>query len=421
MTASVNGPPMHEPSDAPHASDPNADASGRAADARTPRSAAPAHALAGLAPAEPAPIAPAAAARLSQGAPELTRTLLAILALFALIAGSLWVMSPFIPGLIWATTIVIATWPVLLSVQRLLWGRRMLAVAVMTTAQLLLFAVPLTFAIVIVVDNADTVVGWIKSLSALRLGEPPAWVASVPVVGARAAAYWRELAAGGLDPLLAQVTPYFGTVAGRVLKEAGALGAVGLQLLMTVAISAILYATGERAADAVLRFSRRLAGDRGESTARLAAASIRGVALGVVVTAVAQSVLGGIGLAIVGVKAATLLTALMFLLAIAQIGVLPVLVPAVIWLFWSGDTGWGIFLAIWTAFVGTFDNFLRPWLIKKGANLPLLLIFAGVIGGIVTFGLVGIFIGPVVLAVTYTLLGAWLAERPDTAPPGPPH
>jgi predicted PurR-regulated permease PerM len=405
---------MHEPSDASPAPDPTADPPGRAADARAPSARAVAR------PAAAAPCA-AAAAELPRGAPELTRTLLAILALFALIAGSLWVMSPFIPGLIWATTIVIATWPVLLSVQRLLWGRRMLAVAVMTTAQLLLFAVPLTFAIVTVVDNADTVVGWIKSLTTLRLGEPPAWVASVPIVGARAAAYWRELAAGGLDPLLAQVTPYVGTVAGRVLKEAGALGAVGLQLLMTVAISAILYTTGERAADAVLRFSRRLAGERGESTARLAAASIRGVALGVVVTAVAQSVLGGVGLAIVGVKAATLLTALMFLLAIAQIGVLPVLVPAVIWLFWSGDTGWGIFLAIWTAFVGTFDNFLRPWLIKKGANLPLLLIFAGVIGGIVTFGLVGIFIGPVVLAVTYTLLGAWMAERPDTAPPGPPH
>jgi predicted PurR-regulated permease PerM len=417
VAAPVNGPPMHEPSDAPPAPDPTADPPGRAADARAPS----ARAVARPAAAVPSPIAGGAAAELPRGAPELTRTLLAILALFALIAGSLWVMSPFIPGLIWATTIVIATWPVLLSVQRLLWGRRMLAVAVMTTAQLLLFAVPLTFAIVTVVDNADTVVGWIKSLTTLRLGEPPAWVASVPVVGARAAAYWRELAAGGLDPLLSQVTPYVGTVAGRVLKEAGALGAVGLQLLMTVAISAILYATGERAADAVLRFSRRLAGERGESTARLAAASIRGVALGVVVTAVAQSVLGGVGLAIVGVKAATLLTALMFLLAIAQIGVLPVLVPAVIWLFWSGDTGWGIFLAIWTAFVGTFDNFLRPWLIKKGANLPLLLIFAGVIGGIVTFGLVGIFIGPVVLAVTYTLLGAWMAERSDTAPPGPPH
>jgi predicted PurR-regulated permease PerM len=181
--------------------------------------------------------------------------------------------------------------------------------------------------------------------------------------------------------------------------------------MLTVAISAILYATGETAGQAVLRFARRLASDRGEDTALLAAASIRGVALGVVVTAVAQSVLGGIGLAVVGVPAVALLSAVMFLLAIAQIGVIPVLAPAAIWLFWSGDTGWAIVLAIWTAFVGTMDNFLRPWLIKKGANLPMLLIFAGVVGGLIAFGLVGIFIGPVVLAVTYTLLGAWMDER----------
>jgi predicted PurR-regulated permease PerM len=162
----------------------------------------------------------------------------------------------------------------------------------------------------------------------------------------------------------------------------------------------------------MLRFSRRLAGERGENTARLAAASIRGVALGVVVTAVAQSVLGGIGLAVVGIPAATLLTAVMFLLAIAQIGVIPVLLPAVIWLFWTDNLAWGAGLLAWTAFVGTMDNFLRPWLIQKGANLPLLLIFTGVIGGLVSFGLVGIFIGPVVLAITYTLLGAWMAEQP---------
>ena len=131
--------------------------------------------------------------------------------------------------------------------------------------------------------------------------------------------------------------------------------------------------------------------------------------------------LGGIGLAVVGIPAATLLTAVMFLLAIAQIGVIPVLLPAVIWLFWSGATGWGIVLLVWTVFVGTFDNFLRPWLIQKGANLPLLLIFAGVIGGLIAFGLVGIFIGPVVLAVTYTLLGAWMGERPARPPTLPPH
>ena len=118
--------------------------------------------------------------------------------------------------------------------------------------------------------------------------------------------------------------------------------------------------------------------------------------------------------------AVALLTAVMFLLAIAQVGVIPVLAPAVVWLFWSGDTGWAIVLAIWTAFVGTMDNFLRPWLIKKGANLPMLLIFAGVVGGLIAFGLVGIFIGPVVLAVTYTLLGAWMDERPGRSrtPPG---
>jgi predicted PurR-regulated permease PerM len=282
----------------------------------------------------------------------------------------------------------------------------------MTTALLLLFFVPLSLAIATVVDNADTLVGWFKAASTFRFGEPPSWLASVPIVGARAAAYWRELAASGVEPLIAKVAPYAGTVASRVLREAGVIGAVGLQLLMTVAVSAILYATGETAGSAVLRFSRRLAGHRGETTALLAAASIRGVALGVVVTAVAQSLLGAIGLAVVGVPAVTLLAALMFLLAIAQIGVIPVLLPAVIWLFWSGDTVWAIVLAIWTVFVGTMDNFLRPWLIKKGANLPILLIFVGVVGGLIAFGLVGIFIGPVVLAVTYTLLGAWMDERP---------
>jgi len=357
---------------------------------------------------------------LSMSAPELTRTVLAIIFLIAMIGGSFWVMQPFIPALIWATTIVIATWPLMIAAQRLLWGRRSLAVAVMTTALLLLFFVPLSVAIFTVVDNVDTMTGWFNAVARYRFGEPPAWVSSLPMVGPRAAAYWRELAESGAGPLFAKVAPYAGTLASKVLREAGVIGAIGLQLMLTVAISAILYATGETAGQAVLRFSRRLAGHRGEDTALLAAASIRGVALGVVVTAVAQSVLGGIGLAVVGVPAVALLSAVMFLLAIAQIGVIPVLAPAVIWLFWSGDTGWAIVLAIWTAFVGTMDNFLRPWLIKKGANLPMLLIFAGVVGGLIAFGLVGIFIGPVVLAVTYTLLGAWMDERSGRSrtPPG---
>ncbi len=195
------------------------------------------------------------------------------------------------------------------------------------------------------------------------------------------------------------------------VAEAGNFGLLFLQFLLTVVIAAIMYAGGESAAAWMKRFGQRLAGERGADVVVLAGQAIRGVALGVVVTAVVQSVLGGIGLAIAGVPMAAVLTVLMFMLCIAQLGVFLVLLPAVAWLYWSGDNGWGTFLLVWTLVVGSLDNVLRPYLIKKGADLPLLLIFAGVIGGMITFGLVGIFVGPVVLAVAYTLIDAWVGGR----------
>jgi predicted PurR-regulated permease PerM len=142
----------------------------------------------------------------------------------------------------------------------------------------------------------------------------------------------------------------------------------------------------------------------------LAGQAIRSVALGVVVTALGQSVLGGIGLALAGVPLAAVLTAIMFLLCIAQLGPLPVLVPAVVWLYWSGDSVWGTLLVIWSVLLSTVDSVVRPLLIRMGAHLPLILLLAGVIGGLIAFGLVGIFLGPVVLAVAYTLLLSWMAE-----------
>ena len=147
----------------------------------------------------------------------------------------------------------------------------------------------------------------------------------------------------------------------------------------------------------------------------LAGGAIRGVALGVGVTALVQALLGGLGLALAGVPFAGLLTALMFMLCIAQIGPIPVLLGAAGWALYDNSTGWAIALTVWGMIVGTLDNFLRPVLIRMGADLPLLLIFAGVIGGLLSFGLVGIFVGPVVLAVAYTLLETWMDER--TAPP----
>jgi predicted PurR-regulated permease PerM len=168
----------------------------------------------------------------------------------------------------------------------------------------------------------------------------------------------------------------------------------------------------------VLLCARRIGGDRGESVVILASKAIRGVAIGVVVTALTQAVLGGIGLAVAGVPYAAVFTAAMFMLAVAQIGVGPVMICAVIWLFWKGETGWGTALLVWSVLVMVLDNVLRPMLIKRGVDLPMLLILVGVIGGLIGFGLVGIFVGPIVLAVTYTLVAAWSAEAPRSVSDG---
>ncbi|HAU52675.1 MAG TPA: hypothetical protein DCW66_05745, partial [Sphingobacterium sp.] len=176
--------------------------------------------------------------------------------------------------------------------------------------------------------------------------------------------------------------------------------------------SALLYWRGEQVALGVRHFATRLASTRGDAAMLLAAQAVRAVALGVVVTALVQSVLGGVGLAIAGVPYATLFTVLMLLTCLMQLGPLLVLVPAIVWLYWSGDTTWGTFLLVWSCVVGTMDNVIRPILIRMGADLPLILILSGVIGGLIAFGMIGLFIGPVLLAVSWRLFSAWVHEVP---------
>lgn len=353
---------------------------------------------------------------MKHGPNDLTRVTFAVLALALLTGASLWVLRPFLGPTIWATMVVVATWPLMLRVQGWLGGRRSLAVAVMTLLLLLLFVVPLVMAIFTIVQNADQLVEWGRLATSYRLGPtPPDWVASLPMVGPKLAALWEQAVAAGLDGLLKRLTPYAGNVTKWFVAEVGSVGYLLLQFLMTVVIAGILYASGEEAADQVRRFAQRLAGERGASTVQLAGDAIRGVALGVGVTAVVQAVLGGLALAVVDIPFAGLLSAVMFMLCIAQVGPAPVLVPAVIWVFYSGQIGWGIFLMVCTVVITLLDNVLRPALIRMGADLPLLLIFAGVIGGLLAFGLVGIFVGPVVLAVGYMLLEAWMDERTPAA------
>ena len=349
---------------------------------------------------------------------DLTRTTLGVLCIGALTLGSFWILRPFLGALIWATMIVVATWPLMLATQARLRGHRGVAVAIMTLVLLLVFIVPVSLAVGTIAGNAGTITGWAKALTASGIPEAPAWLAKLPFVGDKLMAEWNAYAAAGVAGIAERIAPYAAPATQWFVGEIGSVGGAILQFLLTVVISAVLYGNGEAAADAVLRFGARLAGDRGRGAVRLAGQAIRGVALGVVVTALLQSVLGGIGLAVTGVPFAALLTAVMFMLCLAQLGPILVLAPAVIWMYWKGDTTWATVLLLWTLVVGTMDNFVRPWLIKKGADLPLLLIFAGVIGGMLSLGLVGIFVGPVILAVTYTLLEAWI--RDDGGAPGTP-
>ena len=341
---------------------------------------------------------------------DIARNVLGVLFIVALIGSSVWILRPFLGALVWAATIVVATWPLMIALQDWLWCKRGLAVAVMTLVLLCVLVVPLTFAVVTIVSHVDELVAWAGSLSSFQIPAPPTWLVDLPLVGERAAEVWQSVAAAGIQEAAVRAAPYAGGVIRWFATQLGSVGVLLAEFLLTVILAAAMYAGGEVAAVRLLRFGRRLAGQGGESAVLLAGQTIRGVALGVAVTAIAQALFGGLGLLIAGVPFASLLTVAMLLLAIAQIGVIPVLGSAVIWLFWSGASGWGTFLLIWTVVVGTMDNFLRPILIRKGADLPLLLIFAGVIGGLIAFGLIGIFVGPLILAVAHKLLMAWIDQ-----------
>src|SRR5215831_18482871 len=231
---------------------------------------------------------------------DVTRVLFAVVAIGGLIAASFWIVRPFLPATIWAVMIVVATWPEMRWIDQKLGNRRGIAVTIMTAAMLAIILVPVAIAVTTLIDRADEIARWTKSMSHFSVPPPPAWLLSLPLVGARLGARWQEVAA--MQPL---------------------------------ALAALLYAQGEPAAEWVIAFARRLAGGQGERAVRLSGQAIRAIALGIVVTALVQSIVGGIGLVIAGVPHATILTAVIFLLGVAQIGAVPVMVGAVIWLFWQ--------------------------------------------------------------------------------------
>jgi predicted PurR-regulated permease PerM len=352
--------------------------------------------------------------------PDLARTTFQLLALGILIVSSFWIVRPFLVASAWGAMIAIATWPVLLRAEAWLGGRRSLAVVVMTIALMLVLVVPFYFGVTSVVEYAGRATDWSQSLTTLTVPRPPEWLSALPVVGPRIASPWEQLAASTPEEISARLAPFARTAVIWVVGQVGSLGLLLLQLVLTVVVVAIMYSNGEAAAQGARRFARRLAGSEGEKVVTLAGKAVRAVALGVVVTAIVQTAFAGIGLAIAGVPFASILVALIFVLSVAQLGPGLVLLPATVWVYETRGVVWGTGFLAWAIFCSTFDNFLRPVLIKRGADLPLLLIFSGVVGGLLAFGVIGLFVGPVVLAVAYTLLVDWVSDGDSPGEESPP-
>jgi len=341
---------------------------------------------------------------------EPVRTALRLLLVGVLLLAVLQILRPFLASMLWSAFIVIAVWPGLAWLQqRFHWNR--VACALLLAVALAGFVIgPLLVGVSTLAAHGDALFHDARIAIDRLSAEPPAWIANLPLVGTTLAESWRD-AAGNGDSLRAQLGPAIQTSGRWLLRQAGAIGELFLQFLMVIVFSLVFYLNGTAINDLLRRLADRIGGKRVLEARDQAQQAIRAVALGVVLTALLQAGLALTGLLIARVPLATLLAFGCFLLAIAQVGAaLPVL-GAALWLYWQDQTGWAVFMTIWGLLVvGGVDNIVRPMLITRGMRMPLTVVFAGVIGGLLAYGLIGIFLGPTLMAIAYTLLLTWLKE-----------
>jgi predicted PurR-regulated permease PerM len=331
---------------------------------------------------------------------------LALAGLTLIIVGCYLVLRPFLTAVIWAVILVVTLWPLYDAMQPNL-GRASAALVMVVVIMLVIVA---PFAIVTsqVAENGPRALAWFRA-TIETLPEPPAWLGSVPLVGAQASEYWRSVAhdtAVLMAELGRLVEP-----AQRLLIASGATVVHALvQLTLSILIAFFLFRDGATIAQRIDVAMNRLAAERGRRLMSAAARTVRGVVLGILGTAIAQGVVAGFGFWLAGVPGWPLLGFATFVLSPVPIGPPIVWASAGIWLIQQGSLGWGLFVLAWGFFVvSTIDNVLKPLIISQGSHLPFILVLLGVLGGIVAFGFIGIFIGPVLLALGYALLTEWSA------------
>ena len=317
------------------------------------------------------------------------------------------VLTPFLSAILWASILTFTTWPVYQALRDRLRLGPGSAAGLMVAVTAVVVVLPLALA---APSGADEVAQIERAFSeAILFGLPrvPAWLLDIPLLGADASALWNRWAAD-LAEMAAFFRPYFGMGVQFGLRLLLGLAQGALEFVLALFVAFFLYVSGEALASRLVVIMRRIAGEQADRLVRVIGETVRGVVYGILGTAVVQGLLTAFGLWLAGVPRPVLLGVVAGAMSVLPIGAPAVWLPAAIWLLSSGETGWGIFLLAWgVGVISMADNVVRPYFISRGARLPFLLVMLGVLGGTLAFGLLGVFVGPVLLAVGYTLVSEW--------------
>ena len=325
------------------------------------------------------------------------------------------IVRPFITPILWGVIIAIAVAPAYGWATQRLGGRRKLTATLFVLLALAVFIAPVVnFSGTLIQSTHDVADAFRRG--DLRIPPPPPRIATWPFIGERLAAFW-SLSASNLEAALSGLAPQLKAVGVWLLAAAANVGLGILQFVFSLVISGIVLAGGPQTRGGIELMMRRLAGAQGHRFVALAESTIRSVATGIVGVALIQSTLAGIGLVVMGIPGAGLWALLALFLCIIQLGPTLILLPAVLYAFSTADTLPASLFAVWSLIVGVLDNFLKPLLLGRGVDAPMLVIFVGAIGGFLSMGIIGLFVGSVVFVLFHTLLTTWLAEEtaPETA------
>jgi predicted PurR-regulated permease PerM len=334
-----------------------------------------------------------------------------ICAIVLLVVGCLVVLRPFLSAILAAAILCFSTWPVYLLIERRVGGRRGLAALGMTLLILLVVVVPLALIALSFRDDVPPLIENVREGLAQGLPQPPPWVEGIPIIGGQLDAAWREIAESPAK--LAETLKQLFQPAREILVQAGILIAEGVvQFTLIAFVSYFLYRDGAVLVEALRHAMNRVAGHLTERLLNIVRDTINGVVYGIVGTGIAQAVTAVAGFLIAGVPGALILGFFTFFLSIIPAGPAVIWLGTAIWLLYENQVGWAIFMALWGVFViSGIDNIVKPFLISRGARLPFALVLLGVLGGVLAFGFVGVFLGPVLLAIGFNLVRDWAVAR----------